>query len=474
MRNLILTLIIAFTIISCTEKKADKTVETSTINKQDSTQIKTVFDASLTEGQAYEWLRDLTQNIGGRLSGSPEAQQAVEWGEQLMKDQGFENVRLQAIMVPHWVRGEKEKAFYKIGNELRDVPVCALGGSIATPNQGITAEVIEVKSLEEAIAKGEELRGKIVFFNRPFDATLINTFKAYGGCVDQRYSGAKTCGEFGAVGVIVRSMTLSMDDNPHTGTMSYGDIPANQYTPTAAISTNAAAQLSLDLKNNPNLKFYLKQSCETLPDAPSFNVIGEITGSQYPNKYITVGGHLDSWDLGEGAHDDGAGIVQSLEVLRLLKETGIKPKHTIRVVLFMNEENGTRGAKKYAEEAKFKKEIHVAALESDSGGFTPRGFSYDGNEENKELFLSWKSLLEPYGLHDWTVGYSGADIMPLKDGTITLSGYKPDSQRYFDYHHTSTDTFDKVNRRELQLGAAAMTSLVYLMDKYLDVSTVKQ
>ncbi|MBV1888308.1 MAG: M20/M25/M40 family metallo-hydrolase [Urechidicola sp.] len=474
MRNSALTLIIALTLISCTERKAMETVETSTINKQDSTQIKTLFDASLSDGQAYEWLRDLTQNIGGRLSGSPEAQLAVEWGEQLMKEQGFENVRLQAVMVPHWVRGKKEVANYKMNGKKINVSVCALGGSIATPKNGITAEVIEVKSLEEAIAKGEELRGKIVFFNRPFDATLINTFKAYGGCVDQRYSGAKTCGEYGAVGVIVRSMTLSMDNYPHTGVMSYGDIPTEQYTPTAAISTNAAAQLSEDLKTNPNLKFYLKQSCETLPDAPSFNVIGEITGSEFPDKFITVGGHLDSWDLGEGAHDDGTGIVQSLEVLRLLKETGIKPKHTIRVVLFMNEENGTRGAKKYAEEAKLNKEIHVAALESDSGGFTPRGFSYDGNEENKELFMSWKSLLEPYGLHDWTVGGSGADIAPLKDGTITLSGYKPDSQRYFDYHHTSTDTFDKVNRRELQLGAAAMTSLVYLMDKYLDVSTVKQ
>lgn len=474
MRNISLSLIIALTIISCTEKKAVKEVETSTINKQDSTQIKTIFDASLTEGQAYEWLRDLTQNIGGRLSGSPEAQQAVEWGEQLMKDQDFENVRLQAIMVPHWVRGEKENAFYTIGNKLMEVPVCALGGSIATQKEGLTAEVIEVKSLEEAKAKGEQLRGKIVFFNRPFDATLINTFKAYGGCVDQRYAGAKTCGEFGAVGVIVRSMTLSMDDYPHTGVMSYGDIPLEQYTPTAAISTNAAKKLSEDLKANPTLKFYFKQSCKTLPDAPSFNVIGEITGSKYPDQYITVGGHLDSWDLGEGAHDDGTGIVQSLEVLRLLKETGIQPQHTIRVVLFMNEENGTRGAKKYAAEAKLKKEIHVAALESDSGGFTPRGFSYDGNEENKDLFMSWKSLLSPYGLHDWTVGGSGADIAPLKDGTITLSGYRPDSQRYFDYHHTSTDTFDKVNRRELQLGAAAMTSLVYLMDKYLDVQPIKK
>ena len=196
-------------------------------------------------------------------------------------------------------------------------------------------------------------------------------------------------------------MSSRQDDYPHTGVMGYGDIPSENYIPTAAISTNAAVLLSKHLKENPNLKFYFKQSCETLPDAPSFNVIGEITGSQFPHKYITVGGHLDSWDLGEGAHDDGTGVVQSLEVLRLLRKTGIKPKHTIRAVLFMNEENGTRGAKKYAAEAKLKNEIHVAALESDSGGFTPRGFSYDGNDQNKALFMSWKSLLEPYGLSDW-------------------------------------------------------------------------
>ena len=472
MKHFFLVISLLIAVSSCTTTNSQKQLQ-QTVNKTDSIAIKQLFNSALTNGQCYEMLDVLSNDIGGRLSGSPEAQQAVEWGEKLMTELKFDKVWLQPVMVPHWVRGAKEEAYFTVNNTKFNVPICALGSSVATSENGVIGEVIEVQSLEEAKELGEKLRGKIVFFNRPFDDTFIRTFHSYGGCVDQRYSGAKTCGEFGAVGVIVRSMTLSMDDYPHTGVMSYGDIPVEQYTPTAAISTNAAAQLSEDLKTNPTLKFYFKQRCKTLPDAPSFNVIGEITGSEYPNKYITVGGHLDSWDLGEGAHDDGTGIVQSLEVLRLLKETGIKPKHTIRVVLFMNEENGTRGAKKYAEEAKLKKEIHVAALESDSGGFTPRGFSYEGNDENKDLFMSWKSLLEPYGLHDWTVGGSGADIAPLKDGTITLSGYKPDSQRYFDYHHTSTDTFDKVNRRELQLGAAAMTSLVYLMDKYLDVQPIK-
>lgn len=464
----------ALLLISCNNAATNKTVTNNTVNKTDSIAIKKFFDAALTDGIAYEWLRDLTQNIGGRLSGSPEAQMAVEWSEKLMKEQGLDKVWLQPVMVPHWVRGEKEVANYTIKGEKINVPICALGGSVATPKNGVLAEVIEVNSIKEAEVLGEKMRGKIVFYNRAFDPTLINTFKAYGGCVGQRYSGARIPGKYGAVATIVRSMGSRQDDYPHTGVMSYGDIPSEQYIPTAAISTNAATLLSKHLKENPNLKFYFKQSCETLPDAPSFNVIGEITGSVYPDKYITVGGHLDSWDLGEGAHDDGTGVVQSLEVLSLLKRTGIKPKHTIRVVFFMNEENGTRGAKKYAEEAKLKNEIHVAALESDAGGHTPRGFSYNGNDENEALFISWKSLLEPYGLTDWSKGGAGADITPLKNETITLSGYRPDSQRYFDYHHTEIDTFDKVNLRELELGSAAMTSLVYLMDKYLDVEPVKK
>ncbi|MFO7674377.1 MAG: M20/M25/M40 family metallo-hydrolase, partial [Lutibacter sp.] len=279
---------------------------------------------------------------------------------------------------------------------------------------------------------------------------------------------AKVTGKFGVLGVIVRSMTHSIDNYPHTGAMGYGDIPENEKVPAAAISTIAANLLSEKLKENPTLKFYFKQSCETLPDAPSFNVIGEMTGSESPNTFITVGGHLDSWDLGDGAHDDGAGIVQSIEVLRLFQLNGIKPKHTIRAVLFMNEENGLRGGRKYAEEAKKNNENHIAALESDSGGFTPRGFSIDANGKNLELIKSWKPLLAPYGLHDINEGYGGADIGPLKSETISLVGYRPDSQRYFDYHHAANDTFDKVNKRELELGAASMASLIYLLDTYLE------
>ncbi len=474
MKKIFLVILIAFAIVSFSKKKSNRIVSPEIVNQTDSITIKKIFNTALTDGEAYEWLRDLTQNVGGRLSGSPEAQLAVEWGEKLMTDLEFDKVWLQPVMVPHWVRGEKEEANYIFNGEKINVPICALGGSIATSENGVTAEIIEVKSLAEVTELGEKIRGKIIFFNRPFDATLISTFNAYGGCVDQRYGGAEVAGKFGAVGTIVRSMSSSLNDYPHTGSMGYGEAKKEDYIPTAAISTNAAALLSEHLKSNPNLKFYFKQSCETLTDKPSFNVIGEIIGSEYPNKYITVGGHLDSWDLGEGAHDDGTGIVQSIEVLRLFKKNNIQPKHTIRAVLFMNEENGLRGGKKYASEAKIKNEIHVAALESDAGGHAPRGFSYKGNDKNETLFMSWKSLLEPYGLSEWSVGYAGADINPLENESITLSGYRPDSQRYFEYHHAATDTFDKVNLRELELGSASMASLVYLMDKYLDVESVKE
>jgi Zn-dependent M28 family amino/carboxypeptidase len=262
-------------------------------------------------------------------------------------------------------------------------------------------------------------------------------------------------------------MTNGVDDYPHTGTMFYGDLPEEKHIPTAAISSRAANILSQDLKSNPTLKFYFKQSCETLPDAPSFNVVGEIRGSETPKNIMVVGGHLDSWDLADGAHDDGTGIVQSLEVAYLLKKNNIKPKNTLRVVFFMNEENGTRGAKEYARLATANKENHIGGLESDAGGHTPRGFTIDANTANTELLQSWKKLLSPYGLHDIKKGGSGADISPLKEESVTLVGYRPDSQRYFDYHHTTIDTFDKVNKRELELGSASMASIIYLMDKYL-------
>jgi hypothetical protein len=430
--------------------------------------LQTIYKTSLTNGNSYQWLDHLSNQIGGRLSGSLNAEKAVAYTKEEMDKLGLDKVWLQPVMVPKWVRGTPEFAFIESAlGVTTNVNICALGGSVATPLGGIKAHVVEVKNFDELETLGKEnIEGKIVFFNRPMQADIIQTFEAYGGCVDQRYAGAMEASKYGAVGVIVRSMNLRQDNFPHTGSMTYGDMPLSERIPSAAISTNDANVLSSMLALNKNIKFYFSQSCKQLEDVQSYNVIGQITGSQYPNEYILVGGHLDSWDLGDGSHDDGAGVVQSMDVLRLLKESGIKPKRSIRVVLFMNEENGLRGGTKYAEVAKQKGENHIFCLESDSGGFTPRGFSFDCSDANFNQVLTWKELFKPYLIHYFEKGHGGADIGPLKTESNVLAGLRPDSQRYFDYHHAANDTFDAVNKRELELGAATMASLVYLFDKY--------
>ncbi|WP_407659259.1 M28 family peptidase [Maribacter dokdonensis] len=435
---------------------------------KDEVQIKKMYDLALTEGKGYEWLNYLSNQIGGRLSGSVQAQQGVDYTKSQLDSLGVDRVWLQPVMVPKWVRGTPEFAYFETTPGITtNVAICALGGSVATPPKGIKANIIEVEGVEQLTTLGkDEIEGKIVFFNRPMDATEINTFTAYSNCVDQRYAGALEASKYGALGVIVRSMNLRLDDFPHTGSMTYGDQPESERIPAAAISTNAAEMLSTSLKLNPEINFYFKQNCKQFKDVESYNVIAEIKGSEKPEEIIVVGGHLDSWDLGDGSHDDGAGCVQSMEVLNLFKKTGYKPKRTVRVVLFMNEENGLRGGNKYAEVAISNNEKHIFALESDSGGFTPRGFTFDSSQENFEKVLKWKNLFEPYLVHYFEKGFAGADIGPLKKDGLVMAGLRPDSQRYFDHHHAENDTFEHVNRRELQLGAATMASLVYLVDAY--------
>ena len=431
----------------------------------DSVMIKKIFNESLSNGESYNNLRQLTTKIGARLSGSEGAVKAVNWSKKVMEDYHFDKVFLQDVMVPHWVRGAKEEAYIMNGTKKIIVPIAALGGSVGTPKMGIKAEVIEVKNFEELKALGtEKVKGKIVFFNRPMDATKINTFEAYGGAVNQRGGGASEAAKYGGVGAIVRSMNPSFDDFPHTGGMRYAKDIAQ--IPTAAISTNGANLLSKTLKENPKTTFFFKQNCETLADAPSNNVVGEMKGTEKPDEIIVVGGHLDSWDLAQGAHDDGSGCVQSMEVLRIFKALGYQPKRTIRAVMFMNEENGLRGGTKYAELATQNKENTIAAMESDDGGFVPRGFGLVGNDEKISKIKSWKNLLEPYGLHDIEKGGGGADIGPLQKSGTFLIGLKPDPQRYFDYHHALTDKFEAISERELKMGAASMAALIYLIDKY--------
>lgn len=439
---------------------------TSFAQSNDEKNIKLFYKKALTEAKCYSWLEYLSNDIGSRLSGSKGAAEAVEYTKRQLEGLGLDKVYLQEVTVPHWVRGEKETAFILDGKVKTAVPICALGGSVATPKTGITAEVIEVQSLDELKGLGDKVKGKIVFFNRPMNPENIATFESYSGAGDQRRSGAKEAAKLGAVGTIVRSLNLRLDDFPHAGAQSYGDLPKEQYIPAAAISTNGAELLSKLLKANPAIKFYFKQSCETLPDALSYNVIGELKGTLTPENIIVVGGHLDSWDLADGSHDDGAGVVQSMEVVRILKNLNYKPKNTIRVVLFMNEENGGKGGAKYEEVAKQKNENHIFALESDSGGFTPRGFSIEADDANFKKIQGFKDFFEPYFVNSFVKGHAGSDIEHLTSkATIVKAGLMPDSQRYFDYHHAANDKFDAINKRELELGAATMTSLIYLIDQ---------
>ncbi|GAB2697797.1 M28 family peptidase [Mucilaginibacter koreensis] len=436
---------------------------------QDSAMIRKIYDEALVNGQCYGNLRYLCKQIGPRLSGSANAEKAVQWSKKLMEGYGFDRVYLQPVMVPHWVRGAKEQGKIIFGKTEIPVAICALGGSVATPTNGLTAKIVEVKSLAELQTLGESvIKGKIVFFNRPFDQRFIETGQAYGTAGDQRNAGPAAAAKYGAVGVIVRSLSSTLDDYPHTGGTNYGNGPK---IPAAAISTIAADRLTQLLRQRSAipLTFYFKQNCETLPDAPSYNVVAEIKGTESPNDYITVGGHLDSWDLAEGAHDDGTGVMQSVEVLRVLKAVGYHPKHSIRAVFFMNEENGHRGGTEYARLAAANKENHIAAIETDEGGFTPRGFSFSGVDANfvKAVNQRWQPLLAPYEADRLTQGGAGTDIEPLQSQVpgIKLIGFRPDSQRYFDIHHTPNDVFENVNKRELELGAAAITSLVYLIDQ---------
>ncbi|TAH20580.1 MAG: peptidase M28 family protein [Cytophagales bacterium] len=429
--------------------------------------IRQIYDETLTKGQAYSQLEYLCKKIGGRLSGSPAAAAAVEFTRYVMDSMKLDNVYLQPVMVPHWVRGQKEVGKIlnsrKIGS--KDIEVCALGNSVGTGKGGITANLLEVKNFDELKALGKEkVEGKIIFFNRPMDATKFNTFEAYGGAANQRGSGASEAAKLGAIGVIVRSLASNIDDILHTGSTNYQlNVPK---IPAVAISTKNAEFLSSLLKSDSTVSFYFETHCQMLPDILSYNVIGEIKGSEKPEEIIVVGGHLDSWDLGEGAHDDGTGCMQSIEVLRIFKALNIKPKRTIRAVMYMNEENGLRGGLEYAKVALEKKEKHIAAMESDRGGFTPREFTTEADEKTLKKMQKWATLFEPYGISAIKQGGGGADISPLKNQNTVLIGYVPDSQRYFDVHHTSADTFDKVSPRELALGAGAMAALAYLIAQY--------
>ncbi len=414
---------------------------------------------ALGSNHSYTLLNDLVTNVGHRLSGSPGDAKAVAWAKITMERLGFANVRLEPVMVPKWVRGNVEEAFILHPDGKREnVKIAALGGSISTPKEGVTAGVVEVKSFEELRSLGAATKGKIVFFNRPMDRMLMHTFAGYGGAVNQRGRGAVEAAYAGGVAALIRSMTTRLDDVPHTGGMGYAD--SVNKVPAAAVSTVGAERLSALLKEGKNILLQIKLSAQSHPDVESANVLGELRGTEKPEEVIVIGGHLDSWDKGQGAHDDGAGCVHAIEALRILKHLGLQPKRTIRAVMFANEENGLRGGTAYAAQER-PGEKHIAAIESDAGGFAPRAFGVSEPAYGK--VLSWAPFFRNVGIDRIQRGGGGADIGPLMRKGVPGIGLVPEGHRYFDYHHSESDTIDKVNERELALGSAAMALMAWLI-----------
>jgi len=432
---------------------------------KDSLVVSSIFKEALTSMEAYENLRYLCKECKGRIAGTPEAAKAVEFTRQVMLDMDLDSVYLQQLMVKRWVRGQVEHCRITsamFGSE--DLTITGLGLSEGTTDVGLTAGVIEVNGIEDLERIGTKaIKGKIVFFNKPMDPSLLNTFRAYGGAASQRTRGASRAAPYGAVAAIVRSLTTALDDHPHTGVMYYKE--GTDRIPAVSVSTMGAELLSAWLKEDPELQMHLVSNCKNMPEVRSYNVIGEIRGTDYPEQIITVGGHLDAWDNSEGAHDDGAGCIQAMEVLRLYKSLGIKPKRTVRAVMFMDEEIAQRGGKKYAALAELRNENHYVALESDRGGLLPRGFGIGTTGARLENMLALKKYFSPYGITEFKPGGGGVDIAPLKKFGTPLISFVPDPQRYFDYHHSPNDTFEQVNIRELQMGSAAIASLLYLIDK---------
>lgn len=436
-----------------------------TLHAQDSLMFGRISDEVMNHGTCYENLRVLCKTVGHRISGSPAAAKAVAWGAEAMKAAGADKVWLQAADVSYWYRG-KERLQLKMGRKYKEVPALSLGNSEGTGGKTLKAPIVMVQNFDELKALPESaVRGKIVFFNYRFRQDFIFTFYGYGDAVKYRGGGANAAAPKGAVGVIIRSMSTGEDDFPHTGFTYYKD-SANKI-PSMALGNKTADALEQACRAG-TVMAKMKSECHMKPPVVrSYNVIGEITGSVHPERIITVGGHLDSWDVGEGAHDDGAGCVQSIEVIRTMKALGVRPKCTIRAVLFMNEENGQRGGQAYADSAIANKEQHIMAMESDAGGFSPRGIGLEMNAAQKAQLLPYRQLFLPYGVYDFEHEEGGVDIDPIhKKLDVPAAGLLPDSQRYFDYHHTANDVFENVNHRELKIGATVMTQLIYLVSEH--------
>lgn len=430
--------------------------------KEDSIQFSKISTEILNNGKGYTELKDLTKNIGHRLSGSEAYEKSVKWAEQKLKDAGADKVWLQEVMIPVWERGKESLQIKTSNGTWKGLKMLSLGNSEGTGGKDISGEIIMVKSMEEyEKLPAEKVKDKIIFFNYSFSQSFVETFRGYSDAAKYRTTAASLTAKKGGKFAIIRSLSSAFDDVPHTGAMRYED-KVNKI-PAVAIGNTTADELETLLKSQ-KITAKLNSNCGMKGEKLSHSVIGEITGKK-DKSVIVVGGHLDSWDVGEGAHDDGTGIVQSIEVLRTFKKLGIKNNHTIRVVCFANEENGVKGGIQYGKTAKENNEKHLFALESDAGGFTPRGISLEMDDAKRNQIKGWSALFFPYGVYNFEGKYSGTDIYPLHDMGVPTAELVPDSQRYFDIHHTEEDTFEKVNRRELLLGAVAMTQIIYMIDK---------
>ncbi|WP_394674367.1 M28 family peptidase [uncultured Chryseobacterium sp.] len=430
--------------------------------KEDSVQFAKISTEILNNGKAYTELKDLTQNIGHRLSGSASYEKAVQWAATELRAAGTDKVWLQEVMVPVWERGKESLQVRTMDGKWKSVKMLSLGNSEGTGGKDVSGEVIMVQSLEEYDKlPADQVKGKVVFFNYPFSQSFVETFRGYSDAAKYRVNAGSLTAKKGGKFAVIRSLSSAFDNVPHTGGMRYDE----QYPkiPAVAIGNTGADELAEMLKRG-KVTLKLNSHCGMKGEKLSHSVIGEITGHQ-DREVIVVGGHLDSWDVGEGAHDDGAGIVQSIEVLRTFKKLGLNNRHTIRVVCFANEENGVKGGIAYGKAAKENREKHLFAIESDAGGFAPRGISMEMDVQKINQIKSWASLFFPYGVYNFEGRFSGTDLYPLHDMGVPTAELVPDSQRYFDIHHTEEDTFDKVNRRELLLGAVTMTQLIYMIDK---------
>jgi carboxypeptidase Q len=420
-------------------------------------------ETGLAGERAYEFLRNIA-SVGPRLTGSPQAAAAVELTRGLMEKLGLERVHAEPVEVGHWVRGSVAEAAVAASptRAARHLAVCALGGSVGTPKKGIEAPVVEVLSLAEAAALGPALKGKIVFFNRPMHRRLTDAFAAYGGAADQRVAGASAAARFGAVAVLVRSLTFRDDRNPHTGMLRYE--PGVPRVPAAAVATADADALSALIKEEKDVSVTLRMDSADLGRTMSANVVGEITGSEKPEEIVLLGGHLDSWDLGVGAHDDAAGCAAALEAVALLRDLGLRPKRTVRAVLFMDEEFGGTGGRAYAVAPQRKGERHIVAAESDRGGFAPVGLAVGGKDRRAlDLIAAHADLFRPLGVADMAPGGGGVDVAPLIEKGAVPAAVMINAQAYFDVHHSALDTVASVHPRELELQAVILAALAYIL-----------